>query len=595
MRFCHKCGTALPENATACPNCNTPVSVVSPQTPMQTQQTYTQPVYPASAQSQVQQAYTQPTYQAPNQVQPTYVQPTYVQPTYQPQGSMQQNVYAQPNPSVDYTPSPKSQKAKGRGGKIALIISVIVLVLAGIGAALYFLVFNKKASSKAISEDYKTVMNSYMQAVQEANYSDMAVCIPSYKLNEYDTQTHNISNMNLPSVYDILQSEIYYTLTYEEVSAAKMDERMLNAYTNELSSLYQQTGTVKNGYNVTLALTISYNTHSEGNTTTDQTFAVLLIDNTWYIYETGSLLELTIIDAAAMHLIPADAMFRSINELDPELLRSALIPGIEDTYFNCFGNWYGSVDDFFANLFNGYKCTLEWSLDKATKLGNHDLDIYNSFVTEVDSSMQVTAGFNLDYVTLLTAYDSNGEAYTRQGYAYMIVLKIKGVWYYYDGYLGNLDITDLIPEATYSYTGNEYYNPMSDYFYGFFTKNYDTIRDAYLPRYRAILDDYMSQYESEEDFFYGYFKDTSPDRDSYEVYLSSTFDEDDIEYYQQQYAEVTGDTRGEVLAGYTVDVIYNITCNFDDGTTDYRDNMIFLNVDGIWGLFDPGEHLNFFV
>ena len=115
--FCTKCGTQLKEGMKFCTKCGTPVAAAQPAA-------QPKPAAPQPA------AQPKPTASQPA----TQPKPAAAQPAAQPKPVAAPQPAAQPKPAAA---QPKKEKKKGNGLKVTLIVLVIVLLLALVGAGVY--------------------------------------------------------------------------------------------------------------------------------------------------------------------------------------------------------------------------------------------------------------------------------------------------------------------------------------------------------------------------------------------------------------------------------------------------------------------------
>ncbi len=141
MPFCKKCGAQVPPNARFCRGCGQPV------------------VLPQAAQTPPKPAPVKPNPQPqPAPVAPTpQPQPAPAAPTPQPQPAP-----VAPRPTQEFPNFPEDNiqaRPQKKGSKLPLIIALVVLLLGGIGACLWFFVFDKKDETKPAEAAQTTVVD----------------------------------------------------------------------------------------------------------------------------------------------------------------------------------------------------------------------------------------------------------------------------------------------------------------------------------------------------------------------------------------------------------------------------------------------------
>lgn len=305
-RFCHNCGTELPDDAVFCSGCGTRVKLAeTPKAePVQAEvevpkaepvqaEVETPKVEPVQAEVEAPKAEpvqaevvtpkvepAQPDVEAPK---PEPIQPTMSEP-YIGGNSFNQNVSStQPIPGFG-APGGTPKKDKPKKKKTGLIVSFVLVFLLAAGAATVWFLDQKgiiEIFPKEEESTYKEAIDLYVKGLE---HQDIDTFLDAYGSFLVDDFANGAGTEFMEEVYEQYEDEVgsEIKIKYEVTKEKEYSESKLKDLQQDLEEDYDLKATIEKAYDITTEFTIE----GEDGTTDDKVkFLVVEINGQWYLAE----------------------------------------------------------------------------------------------------------------------------------------------------------------------------------------------------------------------------------------------------------------------------------------------------------------------
>ena len=287
-RFCHNCGTELPDDAVFCSGCGTRVKLA--ETPKaepvqaEVEAPKAEPVQAEVVTPKVEPV--QPEVEAPKAepVQSTMSEPYIGGNSFnQNVSSSQQIPPTQPIPGFG-APGGNPKKDKTKKKKTGLIISFVLVFLLAAGAATVWFLDQKgiiEIFPKEEESTYKEAIDLYVKGLENQDIDTFLDAYGSFLVDDF---ADGAGTEFMEEVYEQYEDEVgsEIKIKYEITKEKEYSESKLKDLQQDLEEDYDLKATIEKAYDITTEFTIE----GEDGTTDDKVkFLVVEINGQWYLAE----------------------------------------------------------------------------------------------------------------------------------------------------------------------------------------------------------------------------------------------------------------------------------------------------------------------